>query len=493
MKSILICDRFSLTLFLRQFLFLVLIISLTACVEEQAPGNSGSQDDLQVVSQAVSTSDAQPIDSLISQPTAVSAPQVIESNSQDSGGGFLGNLLSPITSLFGGGGGLGGMLGGLFGGGNPLSGILGNLTGGGSASSGGIGGIFGNLFGGSNPLSGIMGNLTGGGSANSGGIGGIFGNLFGGSNPLSGIMGNLTGGGSASSGGIGGIFGNLFGGSNPLSGIMGNLTGGGSANSGGIGGIFGNLFGGSNPLSGILGNLTGGGSGGIGSIFGNLFGGNSSNPLGGLLGNVMGGVNNNSATTMPNFGSLFPQGDLLGSLLGGAAPAGSLITFPGTDQGEAQVVDQYAQEAFRPLSAQGESQILVASDLLDGQGDGLNATEIIAHRNSHALLAISGGFSGDFGMVTDGSAAMEVLRISNVGAVDASSIQLIPDQSQYSIISTSCQSALAAGEFCEMLIRLDTNGEHQLQGAVELDYNNGVELDTFRVELKGVSEDYIAI
>ncbi|MBT7766208.1 MAG: hypothetical protein HN730_03580, partial [Bdellovibrionales bacterium] len=330
-------------------------------------------------------------------------------------------------------------------------------------------------------------------SANSGGIGGIFGNLFGGSNPLSGIMGNLTGGGSASSGGIGGIFGNLFGGSNPLSGIMGNLTGGGSANSGGIGGIFGNLFGGSNPLSGILGNLTGGGSGGIGSIFGNLFGGNSSNPLGGLLGNVMGGVNNNSATTMPNFGSLFPQGDLLGSLLGGAAPAGSLITFPGTDQGEAQVVDQYAQEAFRPLSAQGESQILVASDLLDGQGDGLNATEIIAHRNSHALLAISGGFSGDFGMVTDGSAAMEVLRISNVGAVDASSIQLIPDQSQYSIISTSCQSALAAGEFCEMLIRLDTNGEHQLQGAVELDYNNGVELDTFRVELKGVSEDYIAI
>ena len=461
MKSILICDRFSLTLFLRQFLFLVLIISLTACVEEQAPGNSGSQDDLQVVSQAVSTSDAQPIDSLISQPTAVSAPQVIESNSQDSGGGFLGNLLSPITSLFGGGGGLGGMLGGLFGGGNPLSGILGNLTGGGSASSGGIGGIFGNLFGGSNPLSGIMGNLTGGGSA--------------------------------SSGGIGGIFGNLFGGSNPLSGIMGNLTGGGSANSGGIGGIFGNLFGGSNPLSGILGNLTGGGSGGIGSIFGNLFGGNSSNPLGGLLGNVMGGVNNNSATTMPNFGSLFPQGDLLGSLLGGAAPAGSLITFPGTDQGEAQVVDQYAQEAFRPLSAQGESQILVASDLLDGQGDGLNATEIIAHRNSHALLAISGGFSGDFGMVTDGSAAMEVLRISNVGAVDASSIQLIPDQSQYSIISTSCQSALAAGEFCEMLIRLDTNGEHQLQGAVELDYNNGVELDTFRVELKGVSEDYIAI
>ncbi|MBT3524991.1 MAG: hypothetical protein HN482_01700 [Bdellovibrionales bacterium] len=493
MKSILICDRFSLTLFLRQFLFLVLIISLTACVEEQAPGNSGSQDDLQVVSQAVSTSDAQPIDSLISQPTAVSAPQVIESNSQDSGGGFLGNLLSPITSLFGGGGGLGGMLGGLFGGGNPLSGILGNLTGGGSASSGGIGGIFGNLFGGSNPLSGILGNLTGGGSANSGGIGGIFGNLFGGSNPLSGIMGNLTGGGSASSGGIGGIFGNLFGGSNPLSGIMGNLTGGGSANSGGIGGIFGNLFGGSNPLSGILGNLTGGGSGGIGSIFGNLFGGNSSNPLGGLLGNVMGGVNNNSATTMPNFGSLFPQGDLLGSLLGGAAPAGSLITFPGTDQGEAQVVDQYAQEAFRPLSAQGESQILVASDLLDGQGDGLNATEIIAHRNSHALLAISGGFSGDFGMVTDGSAAMEVLRISNVGAVDASSIQLIPDQSQYSIISTSCQSALAAGEFCEMLIRLDTNGEHQLQGAVELDYNNGVELDTFRVELKGVSEDYIAI
>ncbi len=461
MKSILICDRFSLTLFLRQFLFLVLIISLTACVEEQAPGNSGSQDDLQVVSQAVSTSDAQPIDSLISQPTAVSAPQVIESNSQDSGGGFLGNLLSPITSLFGGGGGLGGMLGGLFGGGNPLSGILGNLTGGGSASSGGIGGIFGNLFGGSNPLSGILGNLTGGGSANSGGIGGIFGNLFGGSNPLSGIMGNLTGGGSA--------------------------------NSGGIGGIFGNLFGGSNPLSGILGNLTGGGSGGIGSIFGNLFGGNSSNPLGGLLGNVMGGVNNNSATTMPNFGSLFPQGDLLGSLLGGAAPAGSLITFPGTDQGEAQVVDQYAQEAFRPLSAQGESQILVASDLLDGQGDGLNATEIIAHRNSHALLAISGGFSGDFGMVTDGSAAMEVLRISNVGAVDASSIQLIPDQSQYSIISTSCQSALAAGEFCEMLIRLDTNGEHQLQGAVELDYNNGVELDTFRVELKGVSEDYIAI
>ncbi|MBT7668159.1 MAG: hypothetical protein HN623_01175 [Bdellovibrionales bacterium] len=429
MKSILICDRFSLTLFLRQFLFLVLIISLTACVEEQAPGNSGSQDDLQVVSQAVSTSDAQPIDSLISQPTAVSAPQVIESNSQDSGGGFLGNLLSPITSLFGGGGGLGGMLGGLFGGGNPLSGIL----------------------------------------------------------------GNLTGGGSANSGGIGGIFGNLFGGSNPLSGIMGNLTGGGSANSGGIGGIFGNLFGGSNPLSGILGNLTGGGSGGIGSIFGNLFGGNSSNPLGGLLGNVMGGVNNNSATTMPNFGSLFPQGDLLGSLLGGAAPAGSLITFPGTDQGEAQVVDQYAQEAFRPLSAQGESQILVASDLLDGQGDGLNATEIIAHRNSHALLAISGGFSGDFGMVTDGSAAMEVLRISNVGAVDASSIQLIPDQSQYSIISTSCQSALAAGEFCEMLIRLDTNGEHQLQGAVELDYNNGVELDTFRVELKGVSEDYIAI
>jgi hypothetical protein len=559
MKPLFICDFGSLTLLVRQFMVLVLLISLTACVEDQAAKDADSSDgDMQVISQAAtSDDDSQPLDSILAQPSAVAAPQVVQSSDQDSGGGFISNLISPITSLFGGGGGLGGMLGGLLGGGNPLGGILGGLTGGGSGGiggmfgnlfggsnplggilgnltggssdgSGGIGGMFGNLFGGSNPLGGILGNLTGGSSDGSGGIGGMFGNLFGGSNPLGGILGNLTGGSSDGSGGIGGIFGNLFGGSNPLGGIFGNLMGGSSDGSGGIGGIFGNLFGGSNPLGGIFGNLMGGssdGSGGIGGIFGNLFGGSnplggifgnlfgggsssggigsifgnlfgggdSSNPLGGMLGNLFGG--SSSANSMPNLGSLFPQGDLLGNLLGGISlPAGGLITMPTDSQVvDPVVVDSYAEEAFRPLSDKADSQILVSSEILDGQADALNAQEIIDHRNGHALLAISGGFSGDFGMVTEGSAAMEVLRISNIGVADATNIQLIPHQSPFSIISTSCQSVLAAGEFCEMLIRVDTNGDYDLVGAIELDYNNGVEQDTFKVELKGASEEYIAI
>lgn len=160
--------------------------------------------------------------------------------SDQAGGGFLGNL---VGSIFGSGsaasssGGLGGLLGSLLGGSSGsssggLGGLIGSLLGAGSGSSSGLGGLIGSLLGGSSASS---GSGLGGWMQS---IGSIFSTGFGGgaSGGLLGTLGSLFSGGGAATAGAGltGVLGSVVGG---ISSVVGSVGSALSAVAGAIPGI----------------------------------------------------------------------------------------------------------------------------------------------------------------------------------------------------------------------------------------------------------------